>query len=68
MSRLKLKFLLEKYDTRRKTIANGIKIHHYQGSDCVLKSIDLRTYAAYVEVYEFNVTQGFYPRWTTKYF
>lgn len=40
-------------------ILHGIKIHHYQGSDCILKSIDLRTYAAYVEVYDFMALKEF---------
>lgn len=40
-------------------ILHGVKVHHYQGSDCVLKSIDLRTYAAYVEVYEFMSLKDF---------
>jgi len=30
----------------------SIKVHHYQGSNCILKFINLITYAAYVEVYD----------------
>ncbi len=37
----------------------GIKVHHYQGSNCILKSIDLRTHAAYVEVYDFIALKEF---------
>jgi hypothetical protein len=37
----------------------SIKVHHYQGSNCILKSIDLRTYAAYVEVYDVMALKDF---------
>jgi len=30
----------------------SIKVRHYQGSNCILNFINLKTYAAYVEVYD----------------